>query len=71
MNFDIRPNGDRVEPLEISTINNSTNRTTTTINNKSPNDRIRLVSKYAISICGFTRLGIIVRCDFLYSNDLN
>lgn len=60
MNFDIKTNGDRVEPLEISP-----NSASNVVPTNKPNDRIRFVTQYAVSICGFSRLAIIVRACFL------
>jgi hypothetical protein len=60
MNFDIKTNGDRVEPLEISP-----NSASNVVPANKPNDhRIQFVTKYAVSICGFSRLAIIVRACF-------
>lgn len=59
MNFDIKTNGDRVEPLEISP-----NSASNVVPTNKPNNRIRFVTQYAVSICGFSRLAIIVRACF-------
>lgn len=60
MKFDIKTNGDRVEPLEISP-----NSASNVVPTNKPNERIQFVTKYAVSICGFSRLAIIVRECFL------